>query len=91
MNNRRKISIINKPLYKFTLNVAAYCRVSTSNQKQIESLSNQIDYYKNIITNHIDWNIVDIYADIKSERNTSGRLEFQKMLSDCINNSTKYF
>lgn len=86
MNNQRKISIINPHILKWKLSVAVYCRVSTSHTKQIESLSNQIDYYKNMVSHNITWNLVDIYVDTKSGRNTSDRPEFQRMLNDCINN-----
>lgn len=84
MNNERKISIINKPLTKQYINVAIYCRVSTSHLKQLESLSNQINYYKDMIKSNINWKLVDIYADIKSGKNTV-RKEFQRMLDDCVN------
>lgn len=84
MNNKRKISIINKPFTKQYINVAVYCRVSTSHPKQIESLYNQIDYYKTMIKNNINWKLVDIYIDIKSGKNTA-RKEFQRMLDDCKN------
>ncbi|WP_373897758.1 recombinase family protein [Haloimpatiens sp. FM7315] len=86
MNNERKISIINKPLTKQYINVAIYCRVSTSHSKQLESLSNQIDYYRKMVNKHLDWVLVDIYADIQSGKNFSSRPEFQRMLNDCLNN-----
>lgn len=78
MNNKRKISIINKPLTKQYINVTIYCRVSTSHPKQLESLSNQIDYYKDMIKSNINWKLIDIYADIKSRKNTT-RKYFQRM------------
>jgi len=84
LNNKRKISIINKPLTKQYINVTIYCRVSTSHPKQLESLSNQIEYYKDIVKSNIKWKLVDIYIDIKSGKNTN-RKEFQRMLDDCIN------
>ena len=86
MDNKRKVSIINKLFIKWKLNIAVYCRVSTNHEEQLESLSNQIEYYRQMVSHHIDWVLVDIYADIHSGKNSSGRPEFQRMLNDCINN-----
>ncbi|MEF2113525.1 recombinase family protein [Clostridium frigoriphilum] len=36
-----------------------------------------------MVKRHLDWELVDVYADIKSGKNTEGRVEFQRMLSDC--------
>lgn len=36
-----------------------------------------------MVRSHIDWTLAGIYVDTKSGRNTSDRLEFQRMLSDC--------
>ncbi|MBC2727266.1 recombinase family protein [Desulfosporosinus sp.] len=33
----------------------------------------------------MDWELVDIYADVRSGKNTSGRPRFQRMLEDCRN------
>lgn len=85
MDNRRKFSRINNLSVKWKLNIAVYCRVSTTHTEQIESLSNQIEYYRKMVSTHIDWVIVDIYADIQSGKNSSGRPEFQRMLEDCRN------
>jgi DNA invertase Pin-like site-specific DNA recombinase len=82
MNNIRKVSRIDKQPIKWKLNVAAYCRVSTPHAEQIESLSNQVEYYKQMVSKHIDWILVDIYADIKSGKSTSKKPEFQRMLKD---------
>lgn len=85
MDNKRKVSRINNLSIKWKTNVAVYCRVSTTHTEQIESLSNQIEYYRKMVSTHIDWVIVDIYADIQSGKNSSGRPEFQRMLEDCRN------
>lgn len=86
MESERKITVINNPsIYlKPQLNVAAYCRVSTSHPGQLESLGNQINYYKRMINERFDWKLVGVYADIKSGKNTSSRAEFQRMLADCV-------
>lgn len=86
MDSKRKVSRINNLSIKWKLNVAVYCRVSTTHAEQIESLSNQIEYYRQMVSNHIDWVLVDIYADIQSGKSTSIRPQFQRMLENCSNN-----
>lgn len=43
--------------------VAAYCRVSTDSQDQLNSYRTQIGYYTNYIAQHPGWELADIYAD----------------------------
>lgn len=64
---------------------AIYCRVSTTHEDQAHSLANQISYFRDLVDSHLDWELVDIYADVCSGKNTSGRREFQRMLEDCHN------
>lgn len=85
MDNKRKITTVNNMSIKWKTNVVVYCRVSASHTEQLESLSNQIEYYEHMVSQHIDWMLVDIYSDIQSGRNSSGRPEFQRMLEDCRN------
>jgi len=85
MDNKRKITIVNHMPIKWDLNVAVYCRVSTAHEEQIESLSNQIEYYRQMVNNHVNWILIGIYTDIQSGKNKSGRPEFQRMLEDCRN------
>jgi site-specific DNA recombinase len=65
-----------------TINVAAYCRISTESEVQDSSLQMQISYYKSYIKNHNDWNFAGIFADIASGL-SEDRTEFQKMLKKC--------
>ncbi|MBZ9633357.1 recombinase family protein [Clostridium sp. FP1] len=83
MGNVRKFTRINHISTKWKTNVALYFIVSTAHAEQIENLSNQIEYYRQVFSSHINWVPVDIYADIKSVKNISGRAEFQRMLADC--------
>ena len=64
--------------------VAAYCRVSTDSQDQLNSYRTQIGYYTNFIAQHPGWELADIYAD-KGISGTSleKRDEFKRMLQDC--------
>jgi len=72
------------PLIK-RLKVTIYCRASTTHEDQAHSLANQISYLRDLVDSHLDWELVDIYADVRSGKNTSGRPEFQRMLKDCRN------
>ena len=65
--------------------VCAYCRVSTDNEDQLSSLEAQIKFYSNLIANNNAWEFVGIYADEGiSGTNTKKRLEFNKMIDDCM-------
>lgn len=43
--------------------VAAYVRVSTDFEEQLDSLAAQEDYYEKKIREHADWSRAGIYAD----------------------------
>jgi site-specific DNA recombinase len=60
--------------------VCAYARVSTDNDKQGESLENQIQYYENIILNNSDYEFAGVFADRGITGTTENRPEFQRML-----------
>ena len=64
--------------------VAAYVRVSSSSEDQLNSYAFQIMRYQEIEKEHDDWRLVDIYAD---EGITGTRLdkreEFNRLLQDC--------
>lgn len=64
--------------------VAAYCRVSTGSDAQLESLETQKSHYENYITARPDWELAGIYFDegitgTKKDKR-SGLLQ---MISDC--------
>lgn len=66
------------------LRVAAYTRVSTSSDDQLNSFAAQNQYYTTRISENQNWEMVDIYAD----EGISGtairkRTEFQRMIADC--------
>ena len=67
------------------IRVAAYCRVSTDDEEQLNSFSSQVKYYKDKIQSNSDW----IYAGIYSDEAITGtkvtvRDGFQKMINDCL-------
>ena len=66
------------------LRVAAYARVSSSSDDQLNSFAAQNNYYTTLIASKENWSLVDIYAD-EGITGTSAekRGDFQRMLSDC--------
>ena len=66
------------------LRVAAYCRVSSDSADQLHSYAAQINAYTQLIQQHSDWELVDIYADegLTGTR-MDKRTEFGRLLSDC--------
>lgn len=45
------------------MKVAAYCRVSTDSEDQINSLENQIAFFNEYIQRNSNWTLVEIYSD----------------------------
>ena len=67
-----------------TLRVAAYCRVSTDSDDQLNSFVAQQSYYNDYIRKHDNWQFVEIYADEGITGTSAARRDdFQRMLSDC--------
>jgi len=52
-----------KSIYDLNLKVTFYTRVSTSTTEQLNSLKNQIDYFKDFITKNPNWEYVEGYID----------------------------
>lgn len=48
---------------KAKLRVAAYARVSSDSDNQVNSYIAQVDHYTKYIASHEDWEMADIYAD----------------------------
>lgn len=66
------------------LRVAAYARVSTDSEDQLNSFAAQNRYYTALITSKENWTMVDIYADCGlSGTSAKKRDEFQRLLADC--------
>ena len=66
------------------LRVAAYCRVSTDSEDQLESYKAQVAYYSSAIAKNPRWRFVEIYAD----EGITGTLDkkrpnFLRMIRDC--------
>ena len=67
------------------LRVAAYCRVSTDGEEQLNSFTSQVTYYKDKIRENKDWEYVGIYSDeAVTGTKVATRDGFQKMIVDCM-------
>lgn len=66
------------------LRVAAYARVSSASDDQLNSFAAQNRYYTTLISGKENWHLVDIYAD-EGITGTSAekRPDFQRLLADC--------
>ena len=72
-----------KPKERKTARVAAYARVSADKDAAFHSLKAQVDYYKEYVAAHPDWELADIYSDNRISGTIIERPEFQRMLEDC--------
>ncbi|MCX7904158.1 MAG: recombinase family protein [Caloramator sp.] len=65
--------------------VAAYARVSTDNDEQLQSFEAQMDYYTNHIKSNPDWIFVNVYTDEGiSATSTKKRDGFNRMIEDAL-------
>lgn len=74
-NSRRKSGIIR---------CAAYCRVSSDSENQLNSFMAQLKYYENFLAGSETETLINVYADegITGTREEK-REEFQRMMNDC--------
>lgn len=64
--------------------VAVYVRVSTDDPRQTSSYELQKNHYMDVVRNHLNWKLVDIYADEGiSGTSLNHRDAFVKMINDC--------
>ncbi len=86
MKTITKLQQAKAPAEKKKLRVAAYCRVSTGSDAQLESLDTQKTYFENYINSRNDWELAGIYYDegitgTKKEKRTA----LLQLMSDCEN------
>jgi site-specific DNA recombinase len=68
------------------LRVAAYCRVSTNSEDQLNSYKSQVQHYTDYIKEKVEWVFAGIYADEAiTGTQTRNREEFQRLINDCMN------
>lgn len=65
--------------------VAAYVRVSTDDEEQLNSFQSQMEYYNEKISKNKEWAFVGIYSDEAiTGTKTAKREGFLKMIDDCL-------
>lgn len=75
---------IEKDIRKRSLRVAAYCRVSTDSEEQLNSYESQITYYTDMISQNPNWRMAGIFPDKGlSGTSTKKREQFNKMMQKC--------
>jgi len=79
---RNRISM-GESIYDLPLRVTFYARVSTDKDAQLNSLDNQIMYFKDFIQNNKNWTYVDGYIDEGiSGTSVNKREDFLRMIED---------
>lgn len=64
--------------------VAAYCRVSTGSEEQLESLETQKDHYSRFIKSNYEWEYVGLYYDEGISGTKKDRREgLRTLIADC--------
>lgn len=83
MKRITKIDAVTNQIKK-KLRVAAYCRVSTDSDAQLESLDAQKSHYERYISARDDWEFAGLYFD-QGITGTSAekRLELMRLIKDC--------
>jgi len=77
-------ALTNRAVAAKQIRLAAYCRVSTDNEDQLESFANQQNYYQRYVKNHPEYKLVKIFADEGiTGLNTRRREEFKNMMAAC--------
>ena len=72
-----------KNIYDIPLRVTFYARVSSERDEQLNSLDNQISYYRNFIKENANWEFVEGYIDEGlSGISTRKRENFHNMIND---------
>lgn len=79
---RNRISM-GESIYDLPLRVTFYARVSTDKDVQLNSLDNQVMYFRNLITENKNWIYVDGYIDEGiSGTSVNKREDFLRMIED---------
>lgn len=70
-------------IYDIPLRVTFYARVSSESDEQLNSLGNQISYYKDLISRNASWSFIEGYVDEGlSAATTKNRENFHRMIED---------
>lgn len=86
----KRSTVVDKEKYR-QKRVAAYCRVSTGSDEQLNSYETQKAVYSEMISSRTDWCLAGIYADegISGTR-ADKRQRFQDMINDCLKGKIDY-
>ena len=80
----RTVTRIEQPRAESCKRVAAYCRVSTDKDAQLESLENQMAAFNMRIAMHPGWQLANLYVDEGlSGTSMKQRVQFRQMIEDC--------
>lgn len=63
--------------------VAAYCRVSTDDPSQEDSLEVQAAHWAQVIAEHDNWTLAGVYAEKESGTHAETREALMRLISDC--------
>ena len=80
---RRITTIGTLPKLPKRTRVAAYARVSDGKDAMLQSLTAQVNHYKNMIINNPEWEFIGVYSDEALTGTKDSRTEFQQLLQDC--------
>ncbi len=83
MTYNPKVHVIPAKPPKREKRVGIYCRVSTNDAEQLNSLAIQVSALTRLTASTSQWLLVDVYMDIASSKTGSSRKEFARMLDDC--------
>ena len=77
-----------KTIYEIPLRVTYYARVSSDSDEQLNSLSNQVAYYEDLIRKNLPWTFIPGYIDEGlSGISTKKRENFNRMVDDAAEDS----
>lgn len=80
LSSRARTNLVNR------MRVAAYCRVSTDSEDQLNSYKSQVEYYTDLIKGKSEWDLAGIYADEAiTGTQVAKREDFQRLINDCMN------
>ncbi|MBO6158864.1 MAG: recombinase family protein [Firmicutes bacterium] len=80
----RTVTRIERPEVESRKRVAAYCRVSTDHEAQMDSLENQMAAFNMRIAMHPGWELANLYVDEGlSGTSMRQRVQFRQMIEDC--------
>ncbi|ETA80727.1 recombinase family protein [Youngiibacter fragilis] len=63
--------------------VGIYCRVSSADTAQLESLSIQVSTLTNYVSIIEDWKLVDAYVEVATSKTGASRKQFDRLIEDC--------